>query len=370
VRKVDFRTVVVASAVSAFFAGMPPTACANEAMTVTVTKGGLQSFGGFGMHKGGLRYRAEVRDTVNALIIKPLHVTFIRFYVHGSSVDSILADFDTLYGYPDGSTMFDDFLKQNPNLMFLLAQAEAVDTITGYEKFCAKWAKAARKFGEEKRVPISWTGITSEPNVGNNEYRRIALELYPDVVKGMRAALDAEGLDSVKIYIPEVSNVDSIGRKYVGVTKADAEAWKCVDGLITKAYNMNADMYYKRVAQESQLPYFVAAGANLINFYNIEASNDNDHYAQRFQPHGLALGLVPSRRGLARLGTRASNRLVFREPRRSHQGRAGPRPMYGSGRQRRVPDAHAQVPLPQASGPRVRSRLSIPVLRFGPCAAV
>ncbi len=277
-RTAILRAGVAASAVFTLVAGAGRPE-ASESMTVTVKTGVVQTFGGFGMHKGGRRYKEAFRDTINALMIRDLKIAFARFYVQGRTADSILADFDAQYKYPDGTTMFDDFVKQNPRLYFLLAQNNNVDSVSMIAPFCATWAQAAKALGETRRVPISWMGVTSEPNLGNGEFRRIHPRLYTSVVRAMRAAMDAQELTGTKLYIPEISNVDEYGQQYLDSAHDDAATWACVGGLITKGYNMNADLHYLETVEESHLPYFVAAGANLIEGYAVEKTNDDDNWA-------------------------------------------------------------------------------------------
>jgi hypothetical protein len=251
----------------------------QESMTVTAKRGALQAFGGFGAHPGSV-----IGGALNAAIVHDLNLQFIRFYVHGNTVDEIKADFNAsaraqLNGYRD----------QNPNLFFCVGSSETVDKEEKVQPFCDKWAQFAKWVRDTEGYNVKWSSITSEPNAdqwwelgypkGSVYDRRIPMAMYADVVKRFRAAYDAQGLQDIKLYAPETGSVDETSHKYIDTLRADPAAWNCIGGFFTKTYNMGSDEYMKDLVEETGRPYFGACGANLINFYINEASNNNDHYA-------------------------------------------------------------------------------------------
>ncbi len=251
----------------------------DETMTVTAKCGALQAFGGFGAHPGSV-----VSGALNGAIVKDLNLQFIRFYVHGNNVAEIKADFNAnargqLNGYRD----------QNPDLFFCVGSSETVDKEEKVQPFCDKWAQFTKWVRDTEGYNVKWSSITSEPNAdqwwelgypqGSVYDRRIPMAMYADVVKRFRAAYDAQGLQDIKLYAPETGSVDETSHKYIDTLRADSAAWNCIGGFFTKTYNMGSDEYMKNLVEETGRPYFGACGANLINFYINEASNNNDHYA-------------------------------------------------------------------------------------------
>jgi hypothetical protein len=256
---------------------------AAETMTVTVKAGALQEFGGFGMHPGSL-VSGGCRDDIMRMIVKDLKLTFVRFYTGGASVAAVKSDFN-------GNVLpqLNTFLGQNPDLFFCMSAAETVDSVQKIAPYTAKWSAVAKWLKEEVKLNLKWATVTSEPNAdqwwelgypeGGEHDRRIPVALYPDVVKAQRAAFDAAGLQDIKLYGPEVGSVDDVCHQYVDAILDDKDTYNSLGAWFTKTYNMGPGERMKEVAEESGRPYFGACGANLINWYCNEVTQDNDHYA-------------------------------------------------------------------------------------------
>jgi hypothetical protein len=104
------------------------------------------------------------------------------------------------------------------------------------------------------------------------------------MVSEMRRLLDSLGLQQVKIYMPEVSNVDNRCEAYIDSVMKNPDSWTATAGFQTKSYNMSANWRMKETVAAANKPYFVAAGCNIIvqkgqRAYNPEREVDNDHYA-------------------------------------------------------------------------------------------
>ncbi|MBD3393409.1 MAG: T9SS type A sorting domain-containing protein [Chitinivibrionales bacterium] len=273
-------------------------AAANETMNILALHGEKQTFHGFGMHESHTVPDA-FRDTLSKLIITDLNITHCRFYVEGPTTDSMMSKFNETYGYPDGSSIYDDYLEQDPDLYFLFANQEQIVSAGAIPAFVSKMADILEFLRDERGFDMRWTTITNEPNdkgahwKGMDSSKQIcSIDLYPQVAKALRAELDDRGLDEIKMYGPEVSSVDNMCHQYIEALKADAEAWAAIEGFITKAYNMCADWEMKEYCEESGKMYVTAAGSNLIDYKNfdlelgvtpedveIEKSDDNDHFA-------------------------------------------------------------------------------------------
>jgi hypothetical protein len=254
-----------------------------ESMTVTAKVGALQEFGGFGMHPGSL-VSGGCRDDIMRMIVKDLKLTWVRFYTGGTSVQAIKNDFN-------GNVLpqLNTFLEQNPDLFFCMGTAETVDSVHKIAPYTSKWSAVAKWLREEVKLNLKWATIVSEPNAdqwwelgypeGSVHDRRIPVALYPEVVKAQRAAYDAAGLQDVNLYGPEVGSVDAVCDSFVDAILSDDEAYNSLAGWFTKTYNMGPGERMKEVVEEHRRPYFGACGANLMNWYCNEVTQDNDHYA-------------------------------------------------------------------------------------------
>ncbi len=306
-RSVGNRVWTIAAAVA--IAGHAALLFGQQTTTITVHEGALQPFGGFGLHPGDA-IKPAYRDTINKFLINGLNITTGRFYVGFNTVissqwnsDSILNNFDQHYKHAEGGSILSDWLKINPNLVMVLSNATTIDSVHKYQPFVNAWSEAIKRFATERNLHFSFVDVTSEPNVeattsppvpagtqtcwmvyGDSVrfchgQRRSPPETYAQLVKLERAALDAQGLDTVKLMVPEVSSCDDIGKTYLNNVMNDPDAKKCVGAMMAKSYNMLVDMDFADAAWNLQVPFLTAAGANLIDWVNNEHSADNDSWA-------------------------------------------------------------------------------------------
>ncbi len=103
--------------------------------------------------------------------------------------------------------------------------------------YAALLASFIRDFKHETGVQINATGIVNEPN---DRPIKFAATQWPTMIKSLRAALDAAGLQQVKIVAPESGNCDGTAYGMVDAIKADPAAWRALDGIATHSYNMAA----------------------------------------------------------------------------------------------------------------------------------
>ncbi|MBD3393107.1 MAG: hypothetical protein GF418_13380 [Chitinivibrionales bacterium] len=288
---------------------------ANETITVTATGGALQEFDGFGVHPTRTKYKQSVRDTLAKLIIGDLKMTNIRIYHNAYATEDSLLEywvkgwdafdeskpgFEFGYAYPDCTSMLDDWMAVNPDLFFVVGGGEQITDQSRIYPFCTKQATLIKFLRDNRGLPITWTTLVNEPNDYGKPWqgqdpdvRMVPTDLYPALTRTMRHVLDSFGLDMVKIYVPEVSSVDSMCHAYIDLVRNDPDAWAATEGFFTKAYNMCADWEMKELCEETGLPYFTAAGANLVDqdivyandpnkwsrFVDYENTNDDDHWA-------------------------------------------------------------------------------------------
>jgi hypothetical protein len=310
--RVIIRTVLIICAAIAV------RAAPSKNIDLTVLSGPMQKFGGFGMHQGKIRFNEQYADTISKLVIRDLKITHGRIYPISwdgmttaepdllvKSIDDYNADFVFA---TSGTCLFDYWKQQSPGMFWICSYW--LSRITGpvmrdsaaMKMHCDTIALIIKAFAEQLEMHFSWVGIVNEPNEtkegildtvkaadgSDSVYvlRRVPTHLYPQLVKIMRASLDAQGLDTLKIMGPEVSNVDNTCYEYLEAVKQDAEAYKAFEVLFSKAYNMCASPYMKAFALEKGIPYLAAAGANTIEGptsnsrqFPYENTTDNTHYA-------------------------------------------------------------------------------------------
>lgn len=85
-------------------------------------------------------------------------------------------------------------------------------------------------------IKINATTIQNELNTAHDA--RFLPEQVVASVKAMRKTFDERGLNKVKVLGPETASCDGVAYKMVEALKADAQAWKDLDGLCTHSYNM------------------------------------------------------------------------------------------------------------------------------------
>ena len=132
------------------------------------------------------------------------------------------------------------------------------DKLPAYADIIAEFIEQIQR---ETGVLINVTGLQNEPN----DLDRIAPADFDVAVKSLRAALDARGLQKVKVIGPEQANVDGTMADALKSIKADAVAWRDLDGIASHSYNMAAN---DATAQTIAAP----DGSNTKSYWMTEAS--------------------------------------------------------------------------------------------------
>lgn len=127
------------------------------------------------------------------------------------------------------------------------------------DSYTAVIADFIKRLRDETKIRLDVTGIKNEPN----DRDRIAPEQMARVITSLRAALDARGLQAVKIIAPESANVDGIFYDTLDRIKADPRAWNAIEGIASHSYNMAAtDEGTKRIAGTNKTYWMTEASAN------------------------------------------------------------------------------------------------------------
>lgn len=157
-------------------------------------------------------------------------------------------------------------------------------------------AEAIKQMKDEDGVIINATGIQNEPNNANNGPGMFTPAQIVTAVKALRVALDARGLQGVKIIASEAGSVDQSFFDNVDALKADATAWNSLAGIASHSYSMGAtDGAANRIA--------AADGSNLKEYWMTEASDNG--------PEAFGMTGIPAMRATS-LATRFLNDMNHR----------------------------------------------------------
>jgi hypothetical protein len=263
--------------------------CARSTLVVTAREGALQPYLGLGIHKHSTLYAADARDSIARLLIKDLGLNHARFFAWGENPGHMYENFHSQHGFPepDGDTTnaHEDFLKYNPDMFFIAAfGGQKLLSDSAVKAVARKEAIFIDLLKKRDSLNICWTGLYNEPQDEGKGF--IPVEHYPKMAAEMRRVLDSLGRDEVKIYGPEVSNVDKKCLTYVNSLIDDPQAWASIAGFQTKSYNMSANWEMREIVRTHNKPYFVAAGSNILytgsnasRWYAIELGVLDMHYA-------------------------------------------------------------------------------------------
>lgn len=256
-RALRFVTMTPRSFLIAAISAVASAAHAVEPITITVDPAPRQTFAGFGAGVGNwsLDYQkltADERATLSRTLWRDLQMTSIRLWINLNEyaptpgeratknfrdryIDSgLLADarangVTTLLLAPDNCPTFMKTKRDGGPGDFAIRD----DALADYANLIADFIKQIR---DETGVTFDATGVQNEPN----DIDRIAPTQFPIVVKALRAALDARGLQRVAVIAPEAANVDDIYYDTIDRLKKDADAWRSLGGVAFHSYSMAA----------------------------------------------------------------------------------------------------------------------------------
>lgn len=265
--------------------GAMPSAFADvDRVTITVEPGVRQVFAGFGASQGnwGRDYQkltpAE-RDHLSRFFWRGLRMKSLRLWINLDEYAPdpgrrLTADFRARY--IDSGLIAD--ARRHGVVDLLLAPDNAPPALkvkrpggpadfaipdTNIDAYATLIAEFIAQIRDETGVLINTTGLQNEPN----NLDRIAPEQMPGLVKSLRAALDARGLQAVRIIAPEGANVDGVYFEAIDRLEADPAAWAALSGLASHSYAMAATAEAaRRVAGPG--------GGNLKDYWMTEASDN------------------------------------------------------------------------------------------------
>ena len=100
--------------------------------------------------------------------------------------------------------------------------------------YAALLAGFIRVFRDQTGILINHCGVLNEPN---DRPIKLSDAQWPMMIKELRKALDARGLQTVGIVAPESANCGADAYAVVDAIKADPEAWRDLEGVATHSYN-------------------------------------------------------------------------------------------------------------------------------------
>lgn len=101
-------------------------------------------------------------------------------------------------------------------------------------EYAALLAGFIREFRDKTGILINNCGVLNEPN---DRPVKFSDAQWPVMVKALRQALNAHGLQTVKIVAPESANCGTDAYAIGDSFKADPEAWQDLAGVATHSYN-------------------------------------------------------------------------------------------------------------------------------------
>ena len=254
----------------------------TQNVVITVQPGARQTFAGLGTSLGnwGLDYQklspAE-RAQLSRMLWHDLNMKSLRLWVNlneyapgpqtrdlsffrkryldsGLIADARKNGVTTLLLAPDNAPPYLKVKRQGGPEDYAVPDAN----LPAYATVIADLIKQVR---DETGVLINVTGVQNEPN----DLDRIAPEQMPAVVKALRSALDARGLNTVQVIAPEAANVDWTMTGAEKALRADPLAWASLAGIASHSYSM---------AATEEAASFVAGadGLNTKSYWMTEAS--------------------------------------------------------------------------------------------------
>jgi hypothetical protein len=217
-------------------------AAANVPVRVTALSGERQTFQGLGINHwpyGDLTSQ-ETRDTLQSILADDMDFRMFRFYrvyITGWTNRFIVSNFR------DPTDIIRKHAKaRGRNVDFLFNPTGTMADYTSWGNRIAEVVDTLEKAYSTPGDPfyIKYTGIGNEVN--QNEYTWAApmtASDIPQVVKATRAALDARGLQHVKIIACGASNVDNYMLNFIKAMKADAQALNDLYAWEYHSYNMS-----------------------------------------------------------------------------------------------------------------------------------
>ena len=257
---------------------------AVQAVTITVGTQARQSFAGLGASSGnwGHQYAqltSQERTTLSRLLWRDLKMKTLRLWMNTDEfaptsstrnlaifraqyIDSgLIADAQkngvvNLLLAPDGMPSSMKVKRAGGPNDYALKEEE----IGNYAALLADFIEQVKK---QTGVLINVTGLQNEPN----DLDRIAPQQMAALTKMLRAALDARGLQSVKIVAPESANVDGTMYEALANLKNDAAAWQALGGIASHSYGMAA-------TEEAAKTIAATNGRNAKEYWMTEASDN------------------------------------------------------------------------------------------------
>ncbi len=235
---------------------VPPMPVTITPLTITVTPGARQTFRGFGASalNFGREYQTLTpaqRRLLSRTLWHDLRFQTLRLWFNtdqyaptpgahdmttfrANYVDSgLIADaraqgVTTLLLAPDHvPTYMTEKSAQGSAETGMALKPSATDA---YADLLADFLQRLRR---ETGVVMDVTGVQNEPN----DQERFTPAQVVEVVKRLRADLDADGLTRVEIIAPEQANVDGGMLETAHALRADPDAWRALAGLASHSYN-------------------------------------------------------------------------------------------------------------------------------------
>ena len=248
-----------------------PAPAASQAVTITASPGGRQTFAGLGASlfpwTSPETYEAQVSPAQTRLMARLLwhdaRLRSVRLWMHpGQETINYYVDGYVRTGkLPDAiAAGARDLILAPDHIPPTMGDGHGLIKSGDIPAYAGLLAGFVRAFRDRTGILINHCGVLNEPN---DRPVKLSDAQWPVMIKTLRRALDVRGLQRVGIVAPESANCGADAYAVVDVLKADPEAWRDLGGLATHSYNNAAteDMAARAVGK----PYWITEAGGITD---------------------------------------------------------------------------------------------------------
>jgi hypothetical protein len=217
-------------------------------ITITVQPGARQAFRGLGASifpwTPSAIYRAQVTPAQNREMARLLwhdaRLRSARLWIHPGDepvdfyVDGYVRTGKLPAALAAGATDLILAPDRIPDRMGDTGERKGYIRDAAIPEYAALLAGFIRDFKDRTGILINHCGVLNEPN---DRPVKLSDAQWPVMIRALRRALDARGLQAVGIVAPESANCGADAYAVVDAIRADPAAWRVLEGVATHSYN-------------------------------------------------------------------------------------------------------------------------------------
>ena len=214
-------------------------------MTITVLPGARQTFTGLGASvfpwTPSAIYNAQItrpqQKHIANLLWHDAGFRSVRLWMHPGEepVDFYIDGYVDTHKLPDAiAAGAKDLILAPDHIPDAMNDGHGLIQNSQIPTYAALLAEFIRQFRDKTGILINNCGVLNEPN---DRPVKFSNAQWPVMIRALRQALNARGLQAVKIVAPESANCGSDAYAVVDALKADPDAWRDLDGVATHSYS-------------------------------------------------------------------------------------------------------------------------------------